>query len=46
MKLRLLNATHQSLSFLGILHGYYFVHEPTQDPVWQEFLMNYLENEA
>ncbi len=31
MKLRILNASHQALCYVGILHGYKYVHEAAQD---------------
>lgn len=46
MKLRLLNATHQAVSYLGLLHGYEYVHEAVTDPVFAEFLMGYMTQEA
>ncbi|WP_433679113.1 mannitol dehydrogenase family protein [Nocardia sp. CA-119907] len=46
MKLRLLNASHQALAYLGYLSGYRLVHEAAQDPVFQQFLMRYMDHEA
>ncbi|WP_433734664.1 mannitol dehydrogenase family protein [Nocardia sp. CA-129566] len=46
MKLRLLNASHQALAYLGYLSGYRLVHEAAQDPVFQRFLMRYMDREA
>ncbi|MEE6295868.1 mannitol dehydrogenase family protein [Georgenia wangjunii] len=46
MKLRLLNASHQALCYLGYLHGYRYVHEAAQDPVFAEFLRTFMEREA
>jgi len=46
MKLRLLNAGHQALAYLGRLCGYEMVHEAAQDPVFQRFLLGYMEQEA
>jgi mannitol 2-dehydrogenase len=46
MKLRLLNAGHQGLAYLGHLAGYRLVHEAAQDPLFQQFLLGYMEEEA
>lgn len=46
MKLRLLNASHQSLCYLGYLAGYRYAHEVAQDPLFVEFLLGYMEHEA
>ncbi|MGU3438394.1 mannitol dehydrogenase family protein [Actinomycetes bacterium M1A6_2h] len=46
MKLRLLNASHQALCYFGYLAGYRLVHEVAQDPLWQRFLLAYMDDEA
>ncbi|MEP7179201.1 MAG: mannitol dehydrogenase family protein [Pseudonocardiales bacterium] len=46
MKLRLLNAGHQALSYFGYLAGYRYMHEVSQDPVFRTFLLGYLLEEA
>jgi mannitol 2-dehydrogenase len=46
MKLRLLNASHQVLSYLGYLAGHRFVHEVVEDPPFREMLMRYMVREA
>jgi len=46
MKLRLLNASHQALAYLGHLAGYRLVHEAAQDPLFSRFLLGYMEEEA
>jgi len=46
MKLRLLNASHQSLCYLGYLAGYRYAHEVAQDPIFVDFLLGYMEHEA
>jgi len=46
MKLRLLNASHQSLCYLGFLHGYRYVDEVCQDPLFVRFLLGYMDEEA
>ncbi|WP_374968714.1 mannitol dehydrogenase family protein [Terrabacter sp. BE26] len=46
MKLRLLNASHQALGYLGYLSGYRYVHEVCADPLFVRFLLGYMETEA
>lgn len=46
MKLRLLNASHQGLTYFGFLSGYRYAHEATTDPAIAKFLLNYMEREA
>ena len=46
MKLRLLNASHQALGYFGYLAGYRLVHEAAQDPLFQDFLLGYMDDEA
>ncbi len=46
MKLRLLNASHQALCYFGYLAGYRLVHEVCQDPLFQRFLLEYMDREA
>ena len=46
MKLRLLNASHQALCYLGYLAGYRVVHEVAQDPLFADFLLAYMDTEA
>jgi mannitol 2-dehydrogenase len=46
MKLRLLNAGHQVLGYLGSLAGSTFIHDVCQDPVFRTFLLGYLADEA
>jgi mannitol 2-dehydrogenase len=46
MKLRLLNAGHQALCYFGYLCGYRLVHEAAQDPLFQRFLLGYMDEEA
>lgn len=46
MKLRLLNASHQALTYFGYLAGYRYAHEVTQNPVFAKFLLDYMEREA
>lgn len=46
MKLRLLNASHQALAYLGYLAGYRYAHEVCQDPLFVDFLLGYMRHEA
>ena len=46
MKLRLLNASHQALCYLGHLSGYRYVHEVCSDPLFTNFLLGYMDVEA
>ncbi len=46
MKLRLLNASHQALCYLGYLTGYRYAHEVCQDPLFTTFLLAYMDREA
>lgn len=46
MKLRLLNASHQSLCYFAYLAGYRFVHDAAGDPLFAEFLKAYMDTEA
>ena len=46
MKLRLLNASHQSLCYLGYLAGFRYAHEVCQDPLFVDFLLGYMEHEG
>ncbi|MFE7423443.1 mannitol dehydrogenase family protein [Rhodococcus sp. NPDC057529] len=46
MKLRLLNASHQVMSYLGILAGHTYVHEIFNDPDLTDFVMSYMSDEA
>jgi mannitol 2-dehydrogenase len=46
MKLRLLNASHQALCYLGYLAGYRLVYEVAQDPLFRRFLLGYMAEEG
>jgi len=46
MKLRLLNASHQSLCYFAYLTGYRLVHDAAGDPLFAEFLRAYMDSEA
>jgi mannitol 2-dehydrogenase len=46
MKLRLLNAGHQALCYFAYLSGYRLVHDAAGDPLFAEFLREYMDSEA
>ncbi len=46
MKLRLLNASHQSLCYFAYLAGYRLVHDAAGDPLFAKFLRAYMDSEA
>ncbi len=46
MKLRLLNAAHQAVGYLGLLAGSTYVHEACQNPPFARFLLSYMQDEA
>src|SRR5215217_6125137 len=46
MKLRLLNASHQSLCYFAYLAGYRLVHHAAGDPLFADVLMRYMDTEA
>ena len=46
IKLRLLNASHQALAYIGQLLGYEYVHEAVADPRIAACLRAYMEQEA
>ena len=46
MKLRLLNASHQALTYFGYLAGYRYAHEVCQDPLFVDFLLGYMVEEG
>ncbi len=46
MKLRLLNAAHQAMGYLGLLAGYTYAHEVCRQPVFVDFLLGYMAREG
>jgi mannitol 2-dehydrogenase len=46
MKLRLLNASHQALCYLGYLAGFRYAHEVCADPLFVKFVLGYMDEEA
>lgn len=46
MKLRLLNASHQALCYIGMLLGYQFVHETMQDQDIQKLVQKMMDDEV
>ncbi len=45
-KLRLLNASHSTLAYIGIQLGYAHVHEAVADPLLREFILRQMRREA
>jgi mannitol 2-dehydrogenase len=45
MKIRLLNASHQAMAYLGYLCGYRYVHEVMGDPLFQKFIQRLMDEE-
>src|ERR1700730_8160028 len=46
MKLRRVNASHQAMCYFAYLSGYRLVHEAARDPLYQAFLLGYMDEEA
>ncbi len=46
MKLRLLNASHQAMAYLGILAGYRYAHEVMGDPDFVRLLQRFMDDEV
>ncbi len=46
MKLRLLNASHQALTYFGYLSGYRYAHEVCADEYFVQFLKNFMHIES
>ncbi len=46
MKIRLLNASHQALGYLGYLCGYRYVHEAMNDPDFRAFIRRMMDEEV
>ncbi len=46
MKLRLLNASHQALAYLGYLAGFRYAHEVASDDEFVAFVRGYMDDEA
>ena len=45
MKLRLLNASHQAMAYLGYLAGYRYAHEVMADPDFRTFIARLMDEE-
>ncbi len=43
MKIKLLNGSHLALTYLGFLHGYRFVHETMNDPLFVRYIRAYMD---
>ncbi len=46
MKLRLLNASHQAMAYVGVLSGYTWVHDAAADPLVRALLAAWMSREA
>jgi mannitol 2-dehydrogenase len=46
MKLRLLNAGHQAIAYVGHLMGYRYVHDAARDPAVAAYLLRYMRREG
>jgi mannitol 2-dehydrogenase len=46
MKLRLLNAGHQAIGYLGYLAGYRYAHEVSVDPMFVRFVRDFMDIES
>jgi mannitol 2-dehydrogenase len=46
MKLRLLNASHQAIAYLGYLAGYRYAHEVAADGLFADFTRGYMDREG
>lgn len=46
MKLRLLNASHSAMGYLGYLAGYRYIHEVMGDPLFQDFIRRLMDDEV
>lgn len=46
MKLRMLNASHQVIAYLGSLAGYTYVHDVCRNPAFASLIDSYMEREA
>ncbi len=46
MKLRLLNAGHQAVAYVGHLMGYRYVHDAARDPAVAAYLLRYMRREG
>ena len=46
IKLKILNASHSALAYLGLLLGYKYVHEAIGDELCYNFINNYLDREV
>ncbi|RMF14876.1 MAG: mannitol dehydrogenase family protein [Gammaproteobacteria bacterium] len=46
MKLRLLNASHSAMAYLGLLAGYRYTHDVMADPLFSDFIRAYMDEDA
>ncbi len=43
MKMRLLNGSHLAMAYLGALHGFTYVHDVMQDPLFRSFIERFMD---
>jgi mannitol-1-phosphate/altronate dehydrogenase len=46
MKIKLLNGSHLALTYLGFLKGYRFVHETMKDPLFAQYIRDYMNKDV
>ena len=46
MKIRLLNASHTAMAYLGYLAGYRYTHEIMEDPLFRHFIKDFMDTDA
>ena len=46
MKIKLLNGSHLALTYLGFLKGYRFVHETMNDPLFVQYIRDYMNKDV
>ncbi|WP_249674983.1 mannitol dehydrogenase family protein [Pseudomonas abieticivorans] len=46
MKIKLLNGSHLALTYLGFVHGYRFVHETMNDPLFVRYIRAYMDQDV
>ena len=46
MKIRLLNASHSAMGYLGYLAGFEYIHEVIADPLFREFVLDFMNEEV
>ena len=46
MKIRLLNASHSAMGYLGLLAGFTYIHEIMADPLFRKFVVDFMDDEV